>query len=152
MRLNNLLQMAGGIHEQGREITFRLRYTGKDGVPQVRDVTGVLFPLSEEEMQKAQEEADDPKGRTLPAGEEFVIRMLAVNLRDPSDLSKRLIEDPRDMALLRAGLVAPQYAWLLAEYRQLIEQEYPDVVTDKDAADLESQARVFSKGDQPGPG
>lgn len=151
MRLHNLLTLPGGIPEQGREVVFRLRYRSAQGVPQVREVRAVMLPLSEEQMHQARQFAQNGEA-PLVEGQEYVVRLLAASLRDPGDLAKLLIEDETDLRDLRAGLVAPQFEWLLKEYKLLIEQEYPAVVTDEHAADLEGQARDFTKGGQPGPG
>lgn len=152
MRLHNLLEQPGGISEEGRPVQFRLRYSGKDGSPQVRDVCAVMLPVSEAEWAQAKAEAEKVEGRTLPEGLEFIVRLLQASLRDPGDLSKRLIEDPRDLQLLRAGLVEPQYALLLEEYRQLLRTEYPLVPSKEQVAELERHSADFSSGAQPRPG
>lgn len=164
MRLANMLLLPGGIPEQGRAVTLRLRYRGPGGVPSVRDVEAVMLPISEvEELQvrraaqlavaaapKAAGEAPPPPA--LPEGGEYTVRFLQACLRDQGDLSKRLVEDETDLRALRDGLVGPQYERLLGEYKKLIDQEYPPVVTKADADALEAQARDFSASDQPARG
>jgi len=152
MRLANLLKLPGGVAEQGRRVILRLRYQAPDGAPSVRDLEAVLLPVSEVEahqVQRAAELAAQEKDAPLPPGGEYVIRFLAASLRDPGDLSRRLVEDETDMRALRTGLAAPAFEGLLAEYRRLIADEYPAVVTTGDAAALEDEARDFSPGGQP---
>ena len=162
MRLTALLTQPGGIAEQGMDVEIRLRYLGPGGIPHVRDVAAVMHPIAEGDLQRcatlaraARAPTVDPDGKPVPPlsglgqGPEELIQLLRISLRDPSDLSRLLIEDERDMAVLRSGLVGPQYDTLWAKYRQLIRQEYPDIVTDKDVKDLENEARLFTKSDQP---
>lgn len=147
-----MLEQPGGEVEEGREVRFRLRYRAKDKRPQTREVCAVMLPLSELEQQQAQEAAQKAEGRVLPEGAEYVIQLLALSLRDPANPAERLCVEARELQLLRDGLVAVQYEQLLDEYKALIKNEYPGVVTEEDAAALEQQARDFSKGGQPGPG
>jgi hypothetical protein len=146
VRLRNLLEMPGGIAEQGREVSFRLRYSGKDGAPLVRDVTAMMLPLSQPEIEQAEAAARKAEGRVLLERDEFTIRILQAMLRDTADPSKHLIEDEADLRLLRAGLVPPQYRALLAEYELLMATEYPEQVTEQDAEQLEKDAAGFSEG------
>lgn len=155
MRLANLLKLPGGVAEQGRRVILRLRYQAPGGAPSVRDLEAVMLPVSEVEAHQVQLAADAAaraKDAPLPAGGEFVVRFLQASLRDPGDLSKRLVEDETDLRALRTGLAAPAFQGLLDEYKRLIEEEYPAVVTAGDAADLEAEARDFSPGGQPSPG
>ncbi len=154
MRLHNLLAQPGGVAEQGREITLRLRVRGPGGVPTQRDLTVVLLPLSEVQMRRAAELARETAAQpgALPEGSELVIRVLQQSLRDPGDLGRPLVEDERDLAALRDGLVGVQYERLLQEYRALIDSEYPEHVSAADERDLAQQARDFLRGAQPSPG
>ena len=155
MRLAHLLTQPGGVSEQGRYVTLRLRHAGPGGVPQVRDVVAVMLPVSEVEAAQIQRLAEETAAKPdapLPGGSEYVIRLLQASLRDPGDLSKRYVEDETDLRALRAGLIGPQYKRLLDEYRELIATEYPDVVTEEDVRDLENEARDFSSSGQPSPG
>lgn len=155
MRLINLLRNAQGVTEQGREVKIKLRHAGPAGVPTVSEVTAVMMPLSEVEVAKAAELArttSEGENPPLPPGQEAVIRTLQACLRDPGDLSKRLIEDERDLQALRDGLVGVQYQRLIDEYLALMATEYPAVVTQADEKDMERQARDFSESDQPARG
>lgn len=155
MRLTAFLKLSGGIPEQGRPIRFRLRYLGPDNVPYLKDVSGQLLPLSEAELAATQRAAAQycaTPAASLPVGEEELVRLLQVSLRDLDDPRIHLVEDETDLAALRAGLVAPQYDQLLAEYKALIDQQYPANPTDDDAAEAEADARDFSRGDQPARG
>lgn len=155
MRLVSFLKLAGGIPEQGRPVTFRVRYAGPDNVPYLKDVQGQLLPVSEAELAATQRAAAQycaTPNASLPQGEEELVRLLQASLRDCDDPRIHLIEDETDLAALRAGLVAPQYDRLLAEYRALIEQQYPLHPDDDDVAEAEKDARDFSHGDQPAPG
>ena len=155
MRLASMLNQPGGISEQGRRVVLRLRYTGKGSEPQVRDVAAVMLPISEVDYRSLEQLATETAAKPdapLSAGNELVVRLLQACLRDPGDLSKRLIEDETDLRALRHGLVSPQYAKLIEEYKALIATEYPDVVTQEDADGLEREARDFSGSDQPARG
>lgn len=155
MRLVNLLKNAQGVPEQGREVTIRLRHRGPAGVPTATDVPAVMLPLSEVEVATAERlarETVEGESPPLPAGSEAVVRTLQACLRDPADLSKRLIEDERDLQALRDGLVGPQYQRLIDEYLALMATEYPEVVSEAAEKDMEAQARDFSPSDQPARG
>lgn len=152
MKLRALLEQPGGEIEEGREVRFRLRYRGpRDKRPRFREVTALLLPLSEVEQLQAQEAAQKTEGRQLTEGQEYVIQLLGLALRNPDNPAERFCE-PRDLQLLRDGLAAPQYKVLLDAYAQLIRNEYPDPVTPEHTKELEEQARDFSIGGQPGPG
>lgn len=155
MRLANMLKQPGGVSEQGREVVLRLRHAGPAGVPTVRDLTAVMLPLSEVEREAAERLARETAAKpdaVLPEASEAVIRVLQASLRDQGDMTKLLIEDETDLQALRTGLVGVQYQRLLDEYKALIETEYPLVVSPKDEAAMEREARDFSSGDQPPPG
>ena len=155
MRLVNLLKQPGGVSEQGREVTLTLRHAGPAGVPTVRELATVMLPISEverEQVERLARETSSKEDAPLPAGSEAVIRLLQACLRDPGDLSKRLIEDERDLQALRDGLVGVQYQRLLDEYAALIREDYPEVVTKAQEQELEDQARDFSSSDQPARG
>lgn len=155
MRLINLLKQPGGVSEQGREITLKIRHAGPAGVPTVRDLAAVMLPMSEVERENAERLARETAAAPdapLPAASEAVIRVLQACLRDPGDPSKRLIEDERDLQALRDGLVGVQYARLLNEYALMIEGEYPVVVNEDQEKELEKDARDFSASDQPARG
>ena len=154
MRLVNLLKQPGGVSEEGREVTIRLRHTVA-GVPTVTDLPAVMLPMSEVERVAAEKLAEETAAEAdapLPAANEAVIRVLQVCLREPGDLGKRLIEDKRDLQALREGLVGVQYQRLIDEYAALIAQEYPLVPSEDEEKDMEGQARDFSASDQPSPG
>ena len=155
MRLHNMLTLPGGIPEQGREITIKIRYLGQGNVPYVRDIVGQLYPLSPVDAlaceRRAQVKAAEEKA-PLTVADEYVIQVLAASLRDPSDLAQLLVEDERDKNVLRAGLVAPQYDEIMSAYKALIAQEYPGLVTEEDEKDMGEEARGFSASDQPARG
>lgn len=164
MRLINLLTQPGGVSEQGKEITFSLRYTS-GRVPSTREVTAYMLPLSERDwadVARLTDEALAPTpgqdGATLPPTSnlsrdtEFVIQFLRICLRDPGDLSARLVEDPRDVQALRDGLVGPQYPWFGKQYRALMANEYKDLVTVADADELHAESRDFSAPGRSAPG
>lgn len=152
MRLHNLLTQPGGIALEGRPVTLRLMYKGPDGTPHTKELAAQMLPLSQVEIERAKAAAQKAEGRELVEVDEYAIRILQASLRDPADLSRLLIEDETDLRALRMGLVPLQYPALLDEYRQLIESEYPELVTKKDVAEMEGEARDFSKGGQPAPG
>lgn len=155
MRLINLLKNTQGVPEQGRTVTIRLRHRGPAGVPTVSEVQAIMLPLSEVEVAiaaKLAQETAEGENPPLPPGSEAVIRTLQACLRDPSDMSKRLIEDETDLRALRDGLVGVQYQRLLDEYLALIATEYPPVVTKDDEKAMEREARDFSDSGQPSPG
>lgn len=155
MRLTNLLSQPGGVHEQGREVTLRLRYRGSGGLPHQREVVGQMLPISEVEavqIERAARQVVESDKAQLGFGEEYLIQLLRVSLRDPGDLSQPLIDDERDLQALRDGLVALQYPQIMEEYKALIRSEYPEVVTDGDEKKLEKDARDFSASDQPARG
>lgn len=152
MRLRAMLEAPGGETEEGQEVRFRLRYRGKDKRPRFREIVAVLLPLSEAEQQQAEEAARKVDGRVLSEGQEYVVQLLGLSLRDPGNPAERLCAEARELQLLRDGLVAPQYKQLLDAYAALLRNEYPGVVTEEGAAEVEQQARDFSKGGQPGPG
>ncbi len=163
MRLINLLTQPGGVSEQGKEITFSLRYLA-GRVPSTREVTAYMLPLSERDwadVARLTDEALVPEvkdGETLPPASnlsrdtEFVIQFLRVCLRDPGDLSARLVEDPRDVQALRDGLVGPQYPQFGKQYRALMASEYKDLVPAADADKLHTEARDFSSSGRSAPG
>ena len=154
MRLKNLLEMPGGVHEQGAEHSLRVLYSARDGVPMVRDVVAVIMPVSEKGMTAAREAAAKAvaAGAGLPQGIEEVLQLMRVSLRDPGDLAKPLLDDETDMRLLRDGLIGSQYDQFLAAYQALIVTEYADNPTPEEERQLEAEARDFSGGGQPGPG
>ena len=155
MRLTQLLELAGGVVEQGRAVTIKLRYRGPGNVPHVRDLHAVMFPVSEVEgkrIEAAAKLAAAEPNAPLPEGAEYVVLLMQASLRDPDDLSQPLLQTPGDLQALRAGLVAVQYDRLLEEYRALIDQEYPAVVTKRHEEELEKEARGFSLSDQPARG
>ena len=155
MRLANLLKQPGGVSEQGREVTITLRHAGPAGVPTVREMSVVMLPMSEVEREAAERLAKETAAQEdapLPEHSEAVIRVLQACLRDPGDLSKRLIEDERDLQALRDGLVGVQYQRLLDEYATLIREDYPEVVSKEQEKELEADARDFSSSDPPARG
>ncbi len=152
MRLTNLLKQPNGVSEQGRVIVLKLRHPGPAGVPTVTDLSAAMLPMSEVERENAERLARETAAAdnaALPEASEAVIRVLQTCLRAPGDLSKRLIEDERDLQALRDGLVGVQYQRLLDEYAALIAQEYPLVPSEDEEKDMEGQARDFSGGGQP---
>ena len=164
MRLHAMLNLPGGNPQQGREISFKLRYRGPGGVPYVREVAALMLPLSDVEELAARRAAQavaqgtpgqdgaEPVPPQLSEGGEYVVQFLARCLRDPGNPAELLCSEPRDMQALRDGLVGPQYRALLEEYRDMMLTEYPDPVTKADVADMEAEARDFSGGDQPARG
>lgn len=155
MRLANLLKQPGGVSEQGREVTITLRHPGPAGVPTVRELATVMLPISEVELRQAERLAAETAARDdapLSAAAEALIRLLQASLRDPGDLSKRLIEDETDLQALRNGLVGVQYQRLIDEYNALIAEEYPPVVSKEQEKKLEAEARDFSDSDPPARG
>ena len=89
------------------------------------DVDGVLtFGLIWLDYLRARERRITVEGLAvvLPEGEEYVIRLLEASLRDPADLSQPMLQGEQDLQLLRNGLVAPQYEWVLQAYKKLILQ------------------------------
>lgn len=157
MRLINLLKQPGGIHEQGREVRFPLRYL--DGkTPATREITAVLLPLSDKDWVAVEQQtvaslevpdADGAQPRSrLPRDVEFSVQFLRMALRDPGDLGARLIDEERDVEALRDGLIGVQHQWFAEEYRQLLATEYPSLIKQKDVADLHQEAAGFSQGGQ----
>ena len=151
MRLKNLLEQPGGVHEQGAEYTLRVLYSGAGGVPMVRDVAAVIMPVSEKARNEATEAAAKAVAARegLPQGPEEVLQLMRLSLRDPSDLAKPLIEDETDLRLMRNGLIGAQYDRFLEAYQQLIDTEYQDNPTPEQERQLEAEARGFSGGDRP---
>jgi hypothetical protein len=146
MRLVNLLKLPGGVHEQGRRIKFPLRYL-EGRVPATREVEAVMLPLSEVDIHRvtqAAKAAAAEKDASLPESLEYVCRFLQASLRDPGDMSTRLIEDENDLQALRGGLVGRQYVDLPREYEELLATEYPAAPTDEDEEALRTEAGGFS--------
>jgi hypothetical protein len=149
MRLRQLLTLEGGVAEQGRPITFTLRYL-QNGQPMQRQVQAVMFPVGEPAIRRIGAESETAD-KGLDQALEWTIRFLQASLRDPADLSKLLVEDEADMQALREGLVAVQYGWFGKEYQALMDSEYPDLVTKEDTERLRKEAEDFSSGRQDGP-
>lgn len=150
MRLRDFLRQPGGVSETGREVTFKIRY--EDHGPKVRDVTAIMLPISEAQAKRVEDLARETSGKKdapLSYDYEYVVRLLQASLRSADDPSKLLIESEKDLGILREGLVAVQYAALALEYRQLIEQEYPEIVSAEQGKELEEEARDFFGGGQP---
>ena len=146
-----MLNLPGGIPEEGRPVTIKVRYRGPGGVPHVRSVDALMLPVSEVEelaARRASQAVNPEQPPQLPEGLEYVIQFLARSLRDAGNPAELLCADPRDLQLLRDGLTGPQYKALLLEYRAMMRTDYPEVVTKDDVADLEAQARDFSSDDQ----
>ena len=154
MRLKNLLEMPGGVYQQGRAVKLRVLYADRSGVPMVRDLDAVMMPVSEKGRAAATEAASKAvaAGEGLPQGAEEVLQLMRASLRDPADLARGLIEDETDLRALRSGLIGAQYDRLLDEYQRLISDEYPENPTPEEERRMEEEARGFSRGDQPGPG
>lgn len=158
MRLHSMLTLPGGVPEQGRPISLRLRYRGPGGVPHTREVSAFMLPVSEPEELAARRAAQaqpavapggEPVAPQLPEGLEYVVQFLSRSLRDPGNPAEHLCSDPRDLQALRDGLVGPQYTALLRAYRSMMADEYPEVVTEDDVEDMTKQARDFSRGGEP---
>lgn len=155
MKLVNLLKMPGGVHEQGRPIKLTLRYLD-GGAPATRQVPAVMLPVSEPDIYKVQRAAQATaakEGALLPESLEYTVRFLQASLRDPGDLSARLIEDENDLQALRVGLVAPQFKSLLEDYKALMRNEYPEPGDDEEGGPtaeeeeaLKQEAAGFTDG------
>lgn len=145
MRLSNLLHLPGGVHEQGRAITFTLRYS-EAGVPMQRKVHALMMPVAEPDIRKI--EIASKTAETLDADREYLVRFLQASLRDPADPAALLVEDNADLEALRQGLVGIQYGWFGAQYKLLMAEQYPDLVSAEEIAALKAEAADFSAGPQ----
>lgn len=146
MRLQQLLTLEGGVHEQGRRLTFTLRTTGPGGVPMQRKVDAVMLPVSEPALKRIGERSKT--AAELDPELEYIVLLLQASLRDPGDMSKLLIEDETDLRLLREGLTGLQYPWLGKQYQLMLAGEYPDLVSAELLEEMKQEAEDFSKGPQ----
>lgn len=145
MRLSNLLHLPGGVHEQGRQITFTLRYTD-GGQPHQRKVHALMMPISEMDLRKVEQASQTAEA--LDPAREYLVRFLQATLRDPADPAAPLVEDNADLEALRVGLVGLQYGWFGVQYRLMMADQYPDLISQAEVDKLKAEAADFSAGPQ----
>lgn len=161
MQLGNILNLDPGVPVVSVPVEFSFLKYSPEGPRRVR-IKAQLLPVPEAERQKSKAEAlkfllTDPgspyrevppeskdKGKSLPPPRdvlhsEEVYKLMAYALYDEEDPSKRLVA-PHEYPLFRAGLVMEQVEWLFQQYRKLIEDEYPELLSPEEHQALVSEA------------
>lgn len=141
MRLGNIISQQGGVAETGRRVKFQFRSKDKQGQVQRHWCEAMILPLSETERGEAEAAARtyaEQNPQTV-LGDEAAYRKLQKFLRDPDDLRVCFFLE-KEMDLLREGLVYKQVQWLLDEYQQHIEEEYPEILSEEEQTSLEEEA------------
>ena len=163
MQLGSILSSNPGEPMVSWPVEFYLLRFSPEGPKRVR-VQALLLPVSEAERQRSNVEAmqflrTDPnspwrateqtadngefhryEGTDVSIGDEQIYKFLTYALHDAEDPSKRLVREI-DYPVFRKGLVRAQVQWLHSEYTKLIEQEYPEIVSQKQKDKLVAEAQ-----------
>lgn len=141
MRLGNIIAQQGGVPETGRLIKFQFRTKDKQGQTHRIWCEAMMLPLSEVERAEAESAARShcEKNAQFILGDETAYRKVQKFLRDPEDLRVHFFLE-KELEQIRSGLVFRQVQWLLDEYNQHIEEEYPEVLSKQQEAEVEEDA------------
>lgn len=165
MQLGNILNLDPGVPVVSSPVEFSFLKYSTEGPKRVR-IKAQLLPVSEADRQKSKAEAlkflftdpnssyreipEDPKekqkDRSKPLAppkdaivSEELYKLIAYALYDEEDPTKRLVA-PHEYPLFRAGLVMAQVEWLVKEYHQLIDDEYPETLPPEEHQALVNEA------------
>lgn len=141
MRLGNILAQQGGVAESGHPVKFQVRQKVAGGRTVRKWAEAVILPISEDERARvgAQARIAAEKDGAADFETERSYGLVAAMLHDPEDLRVKWAT-AEDMPRLRQALVWPQVKWLLSQYDQHIESEYPELLTPAQGAKLEAEA------------
>lgn len=126
-------------------VTFRVVWKDDRGTQTTREVRAVLAFVDAYEMAEARRDAkrvcsDATKGADAPPldyEEEAVYHVLSRALRDSDDPRRQFCPE---VVKLRKALVPPVAGALMKAYNAFVTREFPDVVSDRERAELEAEA------------
>lgn len=154
MRLGDFLNVTveGQVTAQTHPVTFKAIKRGKHGDEYVIEVKAVIAFVDEKRRDEAMDAAEAAIRRVYPDGNapvekrsnEIAYQVLLRALRDADDARVQFAESVEQ---LRAVLVQRVATYLYSEYLDFVDEEFPEVITPDQFAELVEAARKKSLSD-----
>ncbi len=146
MRFGNVLKMVGGVVETGRRVTLHVRYKQKGGLWTTQRCEATILPIGENERIAARHEArqfciENPE---YEVEAESAIQFISRFLHDPDDLRLKWVLG-EELGQLRAGLVKQKVEYLLKEYEQHVQDQYPELAQPTTEESLKTEIARLQK-------
>lgn len=147
MKLGEIFNQIEGEPVIGKEVEFRLIKTTTEGQEsyKIKGIFRILTELDRRDAQKRAEEAllEEYKDNKFSITSdvrlfEQKIWELVLSIYDPEDTRKRILD--KDVTLFKKGLTIPMLNHLIKQYEKFVIDEYPELITAEEYADLEEQA------------
>lgn len=147
MKLGELFNQVQGEPVIGKTVDFRLIKTTTEGQEsyKIKGIFRILTELDRRDAHRRAEESlleeyKDSKFSITSDVRLFEEKVweLVLCLYDPEDPRKRILD--KDVTLFKKGLTIPMLNYLVREYEKFSMDEYPELITAEEYADLEGQA------------